>query len=262
MRAARALLAALSLLCAAQAAAACRQALALGLDVSGSVDMWEYRLQLDGLAAALSDARVQAAFLAVPGAPVRMMVFEWSAAAHQRIVIDWREVTSPADLARIAGVLKDTRPEPVGNPATAIGAAMSFGVGQLRAQTTCWRKTLDISGDGPANEGREPRDIPQSETTQITVNGLVVGPEGRANTSKNLSNVKSLLAYYRTQVIRGPGAFAESADDYEDFANAIRRKLIRELQPPALSRAPEAPPVMQKVSGQVSELCGILGDAA
>ena len=51
-----------------QAAAACRQALAIGLDISGSVDEAEYRLQLDGLASALLNPDVQKAFLAIPGA--------------------------------------------------------------------------------------------------------------------------------------------------------------------------------------------------
>ena len=63
-------------LLAAPADAACRQALALGLDVSSSVDDTEYRLQLDGLAAALLKPEVRAAFLALPDAPVRLYVFE------------------------------------------------------------------------------------------------------------------------------------------------------------------------------------------
>ncbi|MEM9846126.1 MAG: DUF1194 domain-containing protein, partial [Pseudomonadota bacterium] len=56
---------------AAAAQAGCRQALALGLDVSGSVDTREYRLQTDGLAEALRDPEVQSAFLALPSLPVR-----------------------------------------------------------------------------------------------------------------------------------------------------------------------------------------------
>ena len=50
----RALITGLAMLTAAPAAAQCRQALALALgpDVSGSVDKVEYRLQLDGLAGA------------------------------------------------------------------------------------------------------------------------------------------------------------------------------------------------------------------
>ena len=47
----------------AGADAACRQALALGLDVSGSVDEAEYQLQLQGLAAALIRDDVRASLI-------------------------------------------------------------------------------------------------------------------------------------------------------------------------------------------------------
>ncbi len=218
------------------ALADCRQALALGLDVSGSVDKWEYRLQLDGLAAALTDRQVQAAFLDFPETPVRLMVFEWSAEAHQRQIVGWTDIVSTAQLSRIAQRLRDTRSVPVANPSTAIGAAMLYGAAELRTQEKCWQKTLDISGDGPANVGRHPRLIDAAETGGVVINGLVIGPDGPTNTTKNRTNVKSLMAYYESHVIRGPGAFVEAALDYEDFARAIRRKLIRELQPAAVSR--------------------------
>ena len=60
------------------AQAKCRQALALGLDVSGSVDAFEYRLQIDGLAGALLRPEVQQAFMTFPQAPVRLFVYEWA----------------------------------------------------------------------------------------------------------------------------------------------------------------------------------------
>ncbi len=48
---------------------ACRQALALGLDISGSVDVAEYRLQLDGLANALQNIEVKRATRRLPHDP-------------------------------------------------------------------------------------------------------------------------------------------------------------------------------------------------
>lgn len=228
----------LTAMLAAPAHSACRQALALGLDVSGSVDMWEYRLQLDGLAAALLDPEVQEAFLLYPEAPVRLMVFEWSAQGHQRVVIGWQDVTGPAALLAAAEVLRSTKSVPVNNPSTAIGAAMVFGAAELQQQAGCWRMTLDISGDGPSNIGRHPRLIEPHETGPVIINGLVIGPDGPSNTTKNRHNVKSLMGYYQSYVIRGPGAFVAAALDYEDFAEAMRRKLIRELQPAAVSRDP------------------------
>lgn len=73
-------------LCAGAADAACRQALALGLDVSGSVDAQEYRLQTDGLAAALLHPEVVEAFLALSDLPVSLAIYEWSGPGTQVIV--------------------------------------------------------------------------------------------------------------------------------------------------------------------------------
>lgn len=217
------------------ALATCRQALALGLDVSGSVDATEYRLQMDGVARALLSDDVADAFLMMPDARVRLMVFEWSARLHQRQIIGWTEIRTHDDLARVAERLLATQAAPVENPSTAIGAAMLYGVAELEAQAECWQKTLDISGDGPANIGLHPQDIPQEATGEVIINGLVIGPDSPANINKNRHNLKTLMEYYEAYVLRGFGAFGEAANDYSDFENAMRRKLVRELQPAAVS---------------------------
>lgn len=216
--------------------AECRQALALGLDVSGSVDQIEYRLQLDGLAQALVDAEVQAAFLQVPERPVRLLIYEWSGLYDQRVVLGWTTVTRSDQLSDIAAQLRNTRQAKAKDATTAISAAMLFGAAQLAQQSDCWQKTLDISGDGPANIGAHPDDLTDAQLGDVTINGLVIGPQSRSNTSKNLQNVKSLEGYYRSFVLHGPAAFAEVAQDHSDFAAAMRRKLVRELQLPSLSR--------------------------
>ena len=215
---------------------ACRQALALGLDVSGSVDEEEYRLQLDGLAAALRAPQVQEAFLAMPQAPVELAIFEWSGLNQHRLLVDWTPVTDAETLGRISARLRGTFGSYT-DPSTAIGAAMVFGAGLLDQRQNCWQHTLDISGDGPANIGPAPGLIPDAVLGGITINGLVITPASRANTTKNLRNVKTLLEYYQAQVTRGPGAFVETADDFADFENAMTRKLLRELAGLSLSKA-------------------------
>ncbi|MEL7257145.1 MAG: DUF1194 domain-containing protein [Pseudomonadota bacterium] len=217
------------------AQAQCRQALALGLDVSGSVDAREYRLQLDGLATALTAHDVRAAFLTLPERPVRLMIYEWSGLTNQRIITPWTTIQSAAELDQIAATLLNTNQRFTTDATTAIAAAMMFGAAQLAQQAECWQKTLDISGDGPANVGAHPQAITEEMLGEMTINGLVIGPRSRANTTKNLHNVKSLLTYYSEFVLRGPGAFVESADRHTDFAEAMRRKLIRELRLPNLS---------------------------
>lgn len=221
------------------AEAACRQALALALDVSGSVDATEYRLQLDGLAHALSTPEVQAAILAMPDAPIRLFIYEWSGLYEQRVLLDWTELTTQDQIFAVANRLRTTQSAHINDPATAISPAMLFGADALAQQAGCWQKTLDISGDGPANVGKHPTDITDEQLGDIVVNALVIGLHSRSNTSKNLHNVKSLESYFRSFVLRGPGAFAEVAIDHADFAEAMKRKLLREISPPALSSLPQ-----------------------
>lgn len=223
---------------AAAAQAQCRQALALALDVSGSVDATEYRLQLDGVARALLHPDVEAALLMIPGSPVRFMVFEWSARHHQRQIIGWTDITSRDDIARIADILLRTQATQIENPSTAIGEAMIYGARQLNAQLDCWQKTLDISGDGPANLGLHPEMVSDKAVGDVVINGLVIGPDSPANINKNRHNLKTLMEYYSDFVLRGAGSFAEPAADFQDFEAAMRRKLMRELQPPAVSQLP------------------------
>lgn len=227
------------------AQATCRQALALGLDVSGSVDTREYRLQTDGLAEALRDPEVQAAFLALPSLPVRLMIFEWSGPTDQRVIIPWTDIQDAAELWRISGILNGMTKAGAQDGATALSAAMIFGARSLQAQGDCLHWTLDLSGDGPANTGLHPRDVAAAALNGVTINGLVLLPFSRANITKNLTNVKTLEDYYRSFVLRGPGAFTEKASSFDDFGAAMRRKLIRELQLQNLSLdlpREEAPP--------------------
>jgi len=227
----RASLAALTLLVwSAGAEAACRQALALGLDVSGSVDTLEYRLQLDGLASALTRPEVQEAILAFPAAPVRLFVFEWAGQGAQRVVQDWVALAGPADLAGVAARLRATTRRPL-DPSTAIGEAMLFGAGALARQAGCWRRTLDLSGDGKSNTGPRPRDLAGAAALQgVTVNGLVVGADDVPGTDRRQAEVADIWAYYTVRVIRGPDAFVEVAVGFRDFEAAMARKLLKELQ--------------------------------
>ena len=212
------------------AAADCRQALALGMDVSGSVDAQEYRLQLDGLAAALEDPGVAGAFLALPDAPVRLSVFEWSGPEAQRLVLPWTQVDGAQDLVRIAAQLRATQRDPL-EPSTAIGAAKLYGAALLAQQPGCWRKVLDLSGDGISNTGPRPRDV---RPEGVTINALVIAfPED----AQREPGVAQMTSYFRTYVIQGADAFIETALGFEAFQAAMVRKLKRELQVMVLGQA-------------------------
>jgi hypothetical protein len=224
-----ALSAMVALLCAFPAGAQCRQALALGLDVSASVDRFEYRLQVGGLAAALRDAAVREAFLARPGFPVALAVYEWSGAGDQRLVIDWTLVEATEVLDRIAASVEAlSLPEQQGT--TAIGAAMLYGAALIARGPACAERTLDLSGDGQNNDWPRPEEARlKPEMAGITVNGLVIGADFPLDHELNPNRMGALTNYYANRVIRGLGAFVETADDFDDFGAAMQRKLIREL---------------------------------
>ena len=202
-------------------ALACRLALLLMLDVSSSVDAAEDRLQRNGLAAALINPDVQSAFLAGgPERPVALAAFEWSGRWRQTTILDWREIRGPGDLVTAAEEVAASIRSETRFP-TALGYALGHAASVLAEGPVCDRQVIDVSGDGENNEGFPPalayRNFPLSG---VTVNALAIGGS---------IPLDDMVAYYRREVIRGPGAFVEQAQGYEDFERAIRKKLEREV---------------------------------
>ncbi|GAB4385760.1 DUF1194 domain-containing protein [Albidovulum sp.] len=224
-------------LAAPPAAAACRQALAIGLDVSGSVDAREFALQTQGLATALRSDAVRAALLELPARPVALAVFDWSGAEDQRLIVGWVEITEAAVLdsvaARIAQAARIER-----SPATGVGAAILYGARLISARPDCTRAVLDLTGDGLNNSGIAPRAVRLAPGPRpVTVNALVIGVDSDAGWDGGEPGIAELTAWFRAEVIRGPDAFVETAIGFEEFAAAMERKLLRELAVLQLSEA-------------------------
>lgn len=217
-------------------AAECRLALALAIDVSSSVDADEDILQRSGLAASLIAPEVMAAVFAVPQ-PIALAVYEWSGRYNQELLVDWRLINSRSELIAVAETVGTSKRSHNDFP-TAMGHALGFGAGLLEKAPDCLFHTLDMAGDGENNEGFGPteayREFPFDG---VVVNGLVV------NAADYEAEV-NLIEYYRTTVLRGPGAFLEIAQGFEDYERAMRRKLERELSAMAIGSLPviSAPP--------------------
>ena len=109
-----------------------------------------------------------------------------------------------------------------------MGYALGYGARLLERAPRCLFQTLDMAGDGTNNEGFPPAAAyAEFPFGSVTVNGLVV----------NVGDYESeagLIDFYRGEVLHGPGAFLEVADGFEDYENAMRRKLERELTPRAI----------------------------
>ena len=211
---------------AAPAAVACDIALVLAIDVSGSVDAREDRIQMDGLAAALRDPTIRAA---LTEAEARLAVVQWSGSNRQKVVADWSGAGTGEEIDAIADVIV-TAPRAFRHYSTAIGEALGVAADLLGAVGgDCRRKVIDVSGDGISNEGVEVTVMRDALVRGgIVINGLAIE-----------ASEPGIAAYFERDVIGGGGAFVLTARTYEDYPEAIRRKLLRELSD-RIVMAPEA----------------------
>lgn len=225
MRAAAARTALLAGLClwlagpATGAAAGCRLALVLGLDISSSVNSREYRIQLQGLAEAFRVPEVIEAILTPAGTSVAVYAFEWSGEATQVPIAGWTLLDSPGAIAAFADRLS-AHSRSTAHEATAVGAAIAHAIAAFESAPPCARRTVDISGDGANNEGPHPSRYRSGGLLDgITVNGLVI--QGA---------YPDPARFYRAHVMHGPGAFVAIARDFEDYPAVIIGKLLREIE--------------------------------
>lgn len=214
---------ALALLVAAQRAAVAQAPvmleLILAVDSSGSVSAAEFDLQVKGLASAFRDpAVIRAIHSAGPGG-IAVAVMQWSSPGQQVMAVDWHRVSDRASAELLAQKITTAGRLILGE--TAIDAALRFAAAEIsRNGYSGRRQIIDLSGDGAANWGALPDNSRDAAVAAgITINGLAI-----------VNEQPDLGQYYREHVIGGLDAFVVTASDYDDFARAIRVKLIEEIQ--------------------------------
>lgn len=200
-------------------ASACEIALLLSVDVSGSIDRGEYRLQVAGLAAALDDQEVAEALLLGQAA---LAVVQWSGTGQQTLSIPWRRMLSPAEVAAFARRAREM-PRAYSGSDTAVGEAIAFSVGQFASVADCRRKVIDISGDGPQNAGAPLGPARgMAMAAGIEINAVAIEDPGRSI---------PISEFYRRSVITRNG-FVLTARGLTDYPRAIRTKILREIARP------------------------------
>ncbi|MFA5123657.1 DUF1194 domain-containing protein [Zavarzinia sp.] len=212
-------LAVLAALCGAARAETVDVALVLALDSSSSVNPDEYLLQVQGLAAAFASPEVQAAIDAGPNKAIAVAVVEWSSPGRQHLDIDWQRVTA-SDAPALAETFGNM-PRYVEGGGTAVGAGLNrAGVVLTTVPFQATRRVIDLSGDGKNSAGPPPDPVRDSLVASgVTINALAI-----------LNEEADVDRFFAASVIGGPGAFVERAQDYEDFIEAIKRKLLREIR--------------------------------
>jgi hypothetical protein len=148
--------------------------LVLAADVSRSVDSGKFQLQREGYAAAVSDPHVLDAIRSGRTGRIGMTYIEWSGLGSQRVVIDWTTI-SDAETAKGFGDRLLEAPRSFADR-TSISGAIEFAMSHLaRAPFESQRRTIDVSGDGTNNSGRDVSLARDEALAQgITVNGLVI----------------------------------------------------------------------------------------
>jgi hypothetical protein len=211
--------------------------LVLMVDVSRSMTERELEIQRLGYAAALQSDAVHAAVRSGPLQRIALSYVEWAGA--QKVIVDWRLLETREDLAAFAETLTTEF-----NPAlrrTAISEALIFGAELIESNVhDGHRRVIDISGDGPNNQGRPvtwARD--QVLARGMTINGLPLMTREGMGSHWHLDE---LDIYYETCVTGGPGSFVMPVLGWEEFAVAVRRKLVLEIA--------EAPPSVEIVPAQ------------
>ena len=205
--------------------------LALAVDISLSMDMDELRIQRGGYVAAFRDPEIQKVIVAGLSRRIAVTYFEWAGRSVQKLITPWTVIDSPAAANAFAAALEAA---PISRERmTSISGAMDFA-GQLFEQSPYAgiRRVLDISGDGPNNNGRpivKARD--DLLARGIGINGLPIV----LKLGGTVFDIPNLDIYYADCVIGGPAAFSIPVRSEAEFVPAIRRKLLLEIAsvPPA-----------------------------
>src|ERR1700733_12273385 len=204
--------------------------LVLAADVSRSVDSGKFQLQRDGYATAISDPRVLEAISSGRNGRIGLSFIEWSGAGSQRVLIDWTRVGNAEEAKGFGDHLLEA-PRSFADR-TSISGAIDFSMGQFaKAPFESERRTIDISGDGTNNAGRDVTLARDEALAQgITINGLVILSETPLAWNPDHTNPQGGLDnYYRSHVVGGTGAFVIVAENFASFGHAIIKKLIAEI---------------------------------
>ena len=196
-------------------------ALVVSVDVSNSVDDRRYRLQMEGIAAALEDQGVLQSILNGPRGGILFSMVTWS--DRPELALPWVRIGSAEDAKKVAQMVRDL--PRYGGQFTCMGRMLQFVSDKILPQvpTNSFRTVVDVSGDGKDNcNPRQPIRNVSDELAGYgtTVNGLPILEGNEAET---------LEGWYSENVKAGAGGFILPAKGFEDFGRAIRQKFVIEI---------------------------------
>ena len=241
--------------------------LVLATDNSQSIDRSEALLQRQGVAAAFKHPDVVRAIQSGTYGRIAVAYVDWSSLPYSRLTLDWRIVSDKASADAFADAL--LRAPFYFGQGTAIGETMQLAAQMIETNAIeGTQKSIDISGDGPNNTGPPVYSVrDEIVAKRITINGLPVISTGEYGNGDWGMYYGKLEDYYVNCIIGGPRAFAIPAKGFEEFAQAVRRKLVLEISdaspnarviPAASAPLAPQPPTLRPAPGanRGAENCG------
>jgi len=214
----------------AQEAAPVDVELVLAVDISYSMDPEEQRLQREGYIKALRSPEFQQALASGLYRKIALTYFQWAGAHDQDVLLPWTLIDGPESANAVADKLAEAPYRRARR--TSISGAIDSSVRLFDNNGfSGLRRVIDISGDGPNNDGRlvvEARD--EALKQGFIINGL---PLMLRPSSWGFSDIANLDHYFEDCVIGGPGSFVIPIRDRSEFVNATRTKLVMEIAAPA-----------------------------
>lgn len=192
--------------------------LVMAIDLSASVNDAEYDLQRQGTAEAFRDPDAIEAIVSQPDG-IAVVAVQWASAKYQRVAVPWRVLRTAEDILAYADEV-EVMPRTLPGGGTSISGGLIYA-GTMFAYSPVYgrRRVVDMAANGIADNYenmREARD--KLLDAGIIINGLAI-EELRQNLTK----------YFQEFVIGGPNSFVQTCWSFEDFREAMRVKLIREI---------------------------------
>jgi hypothetical protein len=201
--------------------------LVIATDVSRSVNSEEAQLQREGVAQAFRSAEVIQAIERGGLGKIAVAYVDWSTEYINRVVVNWQVISDSQSATFFAHSLLQA--PPTWGQRTSISSVMLLGTEMIENNDLeGTRRVIDISGDGPNNFGLSLAPVREETIAKgIIINGLPIIVEGAEFAGRGF--FPDVDRYYQRCVIGGAGSFLVVAKGFEDFAAAIRRKLVLEI---------------------------------
>jgi hypothetical protein len=221
-------------------------ALVLVIDNSGSIDPAESALQFNGYAEAFQSNELIKEMTGGPNGAIAVSVLLFSDIV--RSLGGWRMIDGPESANSFADLLRSAPYSSSGG--THIGQALEAAVMELAScPYPAAAATIDLSGDGPDNEGvalniANPLELLLAFTGLQTAQWNQEIEQNAYRLRRLRDSIRArgvsincvaiqdpdLQDYFEKYVVCGKGSFAVLASSFQSFRAVIKRKIIREVR--------------------------------